>query len=312
MITPAEQGRTGTVLVAASAVAFSTAGLFSRLVALDVWTVLFWRGLFGGLFIAAYIAWRHRRAGTAVIRAMGWSGLLAALCSTAATICFINALRLSTVADVMVIGATTPFVAAGLGWLLAGDRERASTLIASAAALGGVGVMFSAAMPSGQLLGDLLALAMTILMSTMMVIIRLRRATPMLPAASLSAFLCPLVVLPLAHPAAPDAEELVLLALFGAGQFGLGLLLMTLGARLISASRAALIGALDTPLAPIWVFLAFGEMPATTTWIGGSIVMAAVVADIWFMKSAAAPATQAAGQRRPDGCPPAAGRGAGG
>ena len=35
----------GTVLVLVSAFAFSTAGLFTRLVETDVWTMLFWRGL---------------------------------------------------------------------------------------------------------------------------------------------------------------------------------------------------------------------------------------------------------------------------
>jgi len=91
---PAGQWR-GTVLVLASAFAFSTAGLFTRLVETDVWTMLFWRGLAAGVLIAGYIVWRHRGATFAAMRAIGASGLLAALCSTAATVCFINALRLT-------------------------------------------------------------------------------------------------------------------------------------------------------------------------------------------------------------------------
>jgi hypothetical protein len=35
-----------------------------------------------------------------------------------ATVCFLNALRLSTVADVLVIDATIPFVTAGIAWLV--------------------------------------------------------------------------------------------------------------------------------------------------------------------------------------------------
>ena len=48
----------GATLVVLSAFAFSTAGFFTRLIDTDVWTMLFWRGLFGGLFIAGYILWR--------------------------------------------------------------------------------------------------------------------------------------------------------------------------------------------------------------------------------------------------------------
>ncbi len=43
----------GSTIVAISAVMFSTAGLFIRLIVVDVWTMLFWRGLFGGCLIAA-------------------------------------------------------------------------------------------------------------------------------------------------------------------------------------------------------------------------------------------------------------------
>ena len=70
----------GDLLILASDVAFSTAGYFARLIQQDVWTVLFWRGIFGGVFVAA--------------------------CSTISTICFVNALRLTTVADVNIIDAT--------------------------------------------------------------------------------------------------------------------------------------------------------------------------------------------------------------
>ena len=73
------------------------------------------------------------------------------------------------------------------------------------------------------------------------------------------------------------------LMLFGVTQLGLGLLLLTLGMRRVPATRAALIGLLDTPLAPIWVWLAFNEVPPWPTLAGGAIVMAAVV---WNMLGA--------------------------
>jgi len=68
--------------------------------------------------------------------------------------------------------------------------------------------------------------------------------------------------------------------LFGVTQFGLGLLLLALGARLISATETALIQALEVPLGPLWVWLAFREVPALPTWIGGAIIMAAVAGHV--------------------------------
>src|SRR5262245_49886307 len=100
----------GVLLAIVSAIAFSTAGVFTRLILLDTWTILFWRGVFAGLFVAGCIAWLHRARSIAVVRAIGWAGVAAALCGSLATICFINALRLTSVADVMVISATSPFI----------------------------------------------------------------------------------------------------------------------------------------------------------------------------------------------------------
>jgi drug/metabolite transporter (DMT)-like permease len=287
MINDRNQSWRGVTLVVLSAFAFSTAGFFTRLIDTDVWTMLFWRGLFGGLFIAGYILCG---AGAAkAFRGVGRAGLVVAGCSTAATICFINALRETTVADVLVINATAPFLTAALAWAWTGDRERWTTLAASAVALLGVVVTVNAALASGHLLGDFLALLMTILMSIMMVVIRRHRAVSMLPAACLSAFLCALVVWPWADPARAAGWNFVNLALFGTMQFGLGLLLLTIGTRLISATRSALIGALETPLAPALVWLAFAEVPPLATCVGGAIVLAAVLADLLTTRSNAHP-----------------------
>jgi len=118
----------GSLLIAASATAYSTAGFFTRLIDLDIWTVLFWRGLFAGLFIADYVIWENGRETAAAVRAIGARGLWIAFFSTFATICFLNALRLTTVAEVAVINATSPFITGALAWLFLGERERWPTV----------------------------------------------------------------------------------------------------------------------------------------------------------------------------------------
>jgi drug/metabolite transporter (DMT)-like permease len=272
----------GIVLNLASAVAYSTSGFYTRLIPLDPWTILFWRGIFAGVFIVGAIVWRYGRGTVEVFRGIGVSGVAAACLSTFATIMYINAFRLTSVADVMIMNATTPFIAAGLGWLWLREREPWSTLLASTVALLGTTIMVGGAVREGHLTGDLLALGMALCMAGMMVIIRRHRETPMMPAACLSAFLCPVFVWPLAHPAAAGPTDMVYLAVFGVTQFGLGLLLLTLGARLISATETALIQASEVPLGPLWVWLAFREVPPVPTWIGGTIIMAAVSGHVYM------------------------------
>jgi hypothetical protein len=58
------------VLVFLSTIAWSSGGLFVRLLPYDMWTIVFWRGLFGTLFIGAFVLWRFgARTGTTI---RGW------------------------------------------------------------------------------------------------------------------------------------------------------------------------------------------------------------------------------------------------
>ncbi|MBI3197259.1 MAG: DMT family transporter [Rhodospirillales bacterium] len=270
----------GTIILAASAVAYSTGGFYTRLIETDAWTMLFWRGVFGGLFLFGVVAWHEHGRIVEAVRDIGRDGILIAVCSAVATVCFLNALRLSSVADVLVIDATIPFMTAGIAWLVIGEREDRVTLLASLAALAGVVVMAGSAVVGGRWLGDLLALAMAVLMATVLVMIRRNPRVSMLPAVGLSALLCAAIVLPWARPLSVSGGDLLQLALFGTTQFGLGLLLLSFGTPLVSATRGALIGTLQTPLGVLWVWLAFSEAPAVATLAGGAIVLAAVICDV--------------------------------
>lgn len=276
----ANRHRLGILMVTGSAVAYSTAGYFTRLIPLDVWTLLFWRGIFAGLFIAAILVWQNGSRSFIVLRQMGWPGLLIAALSTTGMMFFINALRLTTVADVALLFAAAPFVTALFAWLAIGETASRATLIASAIACIGIVIMVGNAASATNLLGSLLALGMICAISAMMVAVRKFKQADMVPVSCVSSFLTALIIAPLARPLAASHADLFHLALFGVTQLGLGLLLLTTGTQLISATESALISALDTPLAPIWVWLAFGEVPTSTTLLGGALVVIAVIGHI--------------------------------
>ena len=271
--------RLGLILVTASAVAWSTAGLFTRLIPLDSWTMLAWRGIFGALGIAAVILVLERRNAWAGFHRMGWSSWLFAIVSAMGMIFFITSLKHTTVAHVAVIYATVPFLAAALSWLVMRERPTTSASIASLVALAGVAVMVGLGLEGG-LYGDLLAFGMTLFMALMMVIARHYRDIPVMPAVCLSALLSGLVCWPIGDPLAVSGNELLLLMLFGLVNSAVGLALFTLGARLLPAIETALIGSLDAPLAPLWVWLAFNETPSASTIMGGAIVFIAVAAHL--------------------------------
>jgi drug/metabolite transporter (DMT)-like permease len=275
------QRRTGIALVVAAAVAWSTAPFFTRLLHLDSWTILFWRGLFGGGMIAAVLVLMQGRAGLRDLATIGKNGWLVASLSTLAMVCFIPALQLTSVSNVAIIIATGPFVAAALAWIWLGEATRSRTLLASLVALCGVAIIVGNARAGSDILGIGLACLMTLAIAAMTVAVRRHRNTPMVAAAALSNVLGSLVSIPFADGiAGVTGTDVLVLAMFGFFQVALGLTLFVLGSRLLPSGRASLIATLETPLMPFWIWLAFEEVPTLRALLGGALVMGAVVADI--------------------------------
>ena len=124
--------RLGLVFVTASALAWSTAGFFTRLIHLDSWTILVWRGLFGGSGILLFIILREGRDTFRSFLRMEWPGWCFTLISVTGTLCFITSLGLTSVAHVAIIYATVPFLAAACRPISPVRRRRARpTTIAS-------------------------------------------------------------------------------------------------------------------------------------------------------------------------------------
>lgn len=275
---PAEY-RLGLLLVSISAVAWSTAGLFTRIIPLDSWTMLVWRGIFGALGIAAVILVMEGRNAVASFQKMNWPSWLYAAFGALAMVFYITSLRHTSVAHVAVIYATAPFLSAAFGWLIMHEKAGLSAIAASLLAMAGVVIMVGLGVDGG-LFGDVLAFGMTVPMALIIIVARHSRNIPVMPVACLSALLSGLVCWPLGEPLAVSGHELFLLALFGIVNSAVGLALFTLGARFLPAIETALIGALDAPLAPLWVWLVFNETPGTSTLIGGAIVFVAVAAHL--------------------------------
>ena len=270
----------GIALVAAATVLWSTAGLYVRLLDLDVWTIQAWRSLFAALSLFALVFVDKGRQAPHAVAAIGWPGLAAVPISAISMICYVAALKLTTVANVMIVYATVPFVAAAVSFLWLGERIKRRILIASAVALAGIVLMAGAATRPQDIAGDAISLLMTATFAVLLVMGRRYPSLAMAPVNALSAALCAIVCWPLMSGGTPDLPEILILAVFGATTTGLAYLLFLTGARHIPSSEAGLIGLLDVVLGPLWVWLGFGEEPGLLAMIGGGVVLAAV---LWYL-----------------------------
>ncbi len=241
--------RTGLLLVGSAAAAWSLGGLLSRFIHADTLTMIAWRGLFGAAGLGAVLLISPEKNTWRGFVKLGWVGWLFVLQSSAGMMFYLAALKHTTVANVAVIYATAPFLAAGLGWLAMRERPGTSALIASAAALVGVAVMVGFG-HGGGLTGDLYAVGMTLSMAVATVVARHSKEMPVLLTACLSSLLSGLLCWPLRSPIPTQGHDLILIAVFGIVNFAVGVPLFTAGAKRLPAIETALLGSLEAPLAP--------------------------------------------------------------
>ena len=267
----------GVILIVAAAIAYSTAGLFTKGVVAGVWAVIFWRGVFAVGFSVAWTA--HKGTFRENFFAFGASGWAVAIIGALGTAAFIPAFRLTSIANVSLIYATAPLVAAALAWWTIGERISARVLMGCIGALLGVGVIVSGSFGQFSLYGDLLALIMTIAMASIMVIYRKYPDTPGAGPTAMQSILLTPVALFFGQPFQTDPVEILILAAFGL-LFAIAAITLAEGAKRVPSGQTALLSALETPLAPLFAFLLFMEVPGRTTVLGGALVLIAVLASI--------------------------------
>ena len=104
------------------------------------------------------------------------------------------------------------------------------------------------------------------------------RRYPNTPAAG-PAVLLPLLLVPsgllLSAPFSAPQHEITIMCSFGF-VFAVASVTLAEGARRLPAAETALLSALETPLAPLWAFMFFVELPAAYTVIGGAIILVAL------------------------------------
>ena len=264
----------GVLLLIASAVAFSSTGIFAKGVEAAAWAVIFWRAVFAALSTTAYAAYRGTLRKEFL--EMGRAGLAVGVIGAAGTAALIPAFKLTDVANVALLYASAPFLAALLAWLTIRERVSKRTALGAAGALAGVIIIVAGSIGSVNLTGDGLALIMTLVMATIMVIYRAKPKTPSAgPSVLQSLFLIPLALI-FGTPFQTAPVEIAILAAFGV-MHAIASVTLAEGAKRVPSGQTALIGALETPLAPILAFLILTEIPTTPTFIGGAVVFTAVL-----------------------------------
>jgi drug/metabolite transporter (DMT)-like permease len=207
---------------------------------------------------------------------MGISGVAVAAVGALGTAAFIAAFKLTTIANVSLIYAVAPMLAALLAWVWIGEKASRTVIAGSLLALAGVAIIVSGSLGQINLRGDLLALGMAVAMAILMVIYRRFPSTPGAGPSALSSLLLVPVAFFLGNPLGIPVSEILILSAFGL-VFAIASVTLAEGAKRVPSGQTALLSTLEVPLAPVLAFLILSEVPHIRTIAGGALVLIAVV-----------------------------------
>ncbi|MDQ2632653.1 MAG: DMT family transporter [Pseudomonadota bacterium] len=275
--------RFGFLLVFLSALCWSFGGAIARFIETpDSWAVIFWRSVWAAVFLIGFMLVRDGGRGMLkLFRGMGLPGIAVAVCFATASSSFVVALAYTTVANILLMQAGVPLIAALLAFLLFREKVGPATWVAIAAVICGVAIMVSESF-DGRVspIGDGLALLIAVAFSIATVITRRFSHVRMTPATCLGTMIAASFAATQAGNVAVSGADMTWLFVFGALNLGLGLACFATGARLIPAAFAALLGTFETLLGPVWVWLIHAEVPSARTIIGGAVIFTALLVHI--------------------------------
>ena len=279
-ISQAERRR-GIVMVAGSALLWSTAGLFVRWATLDTATLVLWRSVFAALTLGALAIARGGAGRLWAVRHGGPVGLLFIGTSVVSSIAYVLSLRLTTVANVMTVYAALPFLATAIGFVWIRERVSPRFLVAGALASGGIVLMAGGATRAGDLAGIAAAFVMTAGFAVQLVAIRRYGRVDVMALNACAALVCVPLMAPFAVLTLPSPGQLAACACYGALTTGFAYVLALEGGRRVSPGEVGFISMLDVVLGPLWVWLAFAEQPGLPVLAGGAVVLGAVAWYLW-------------------------------
>ncbi len=272
----------GLWLVLGATFFWSLSGVFVRwLPSTDPWTFNAWRGLGMGLTLIVWTLLYYGRSAAALFRqANPMAVVVAAGFFAVGSSAYILALKLASVAAVSCLGATSGLFAAVLARVWLGERTRLVFYLATIVSLVGVAVIaFSERNASvSGFAGSMVALVMALCFAGQSVALRRYSAQGMEPAmvaGGLSIFVLVLVFGSLAPVA---GSTIALLFLMGAVQLALPMVLYMRGARHVPVTQMVLITMSDAVMNPLWVWMAFGEVPGAGVFWGGALILGAIAA----------------------------------
>ena len=243
----------------------------------SVWQILFLRSFFFLLGLTAFLFIVYKKNTLIKIKTSGLPALLGGFVLSFSFIAFVVAMSNTTVANVVFIISTQTMFLALFGFIYLKEKVSLIGSLSIFLAMSGILVMVGDSVSSGSLFGNLVALAIPINFAVLVMIIRKYKNLDMVPAIFYSGIFSCLYGLILSESYSFTFHDIFMGFLLGVPQLALGFICITIGSRSTPSATIGLLMLSETLFAPIWVWIFLGEIPPLSVFIGGLVIILAII-----------------------------------
>mgnify|MGYP001417126001 FL=1 len=242
-----------------------------------VWQILFLRSFFFLLGLTVFLFIVYKKNTLIKIKTSGLPALLGGFVLSFSFIAFVVAMSNTTVANVVFIISTQTMFLALFGFIYLKEKVSLIGSFSIFLAMSGILVMVGDSVSSGSLFGNLVALAIPINFAVLVMIIRKYKNLDMVPAIFYSGIFSCLYGIILSESFSFTFNDIFMGFLLGVPQLALGFICITIGSRTTPSATIGLLMLSETLFAPIWVWIFLGEIPPLSVFIGGLVIILAII-----------------------------------
>ncbi len=241
------------------------------------WEILFWRSLFFLVALIIFLFLTYKKEAYNIIKKSGLPGILGGIFLSTSFVGYVIAMTETTIANVVFIISSQTLFLAIFGYFFLKEKISLRSFIAIILAISGVILMMGDSVSRGSLMGNLAALLIPINFSILIIIIRKYPNLDMVPAIFYSGILSAIYGFILSDSLIISYKDLGFSFLLGVPQLAFGFIFVTIGSRTTPAATVGLLMLTESIFGPIWGWLFFNEIPPTSVFIAGFMIITAVV-----------------------------------
>ena len=243
----------------------------------NVWQILFWRAFFMTLTIAVFLLLIYKQQTITIIKKSGFPGLIGGFIFSTSFAAYIIAISQSTVANVLFIISTQTIWLALFGYIFLREKISFKTFLSILLAMLGIFIMVRGSLNIEALFGNLVALTIPVNFAVIVLIIRKYPNLDMVPMLFYAGVFSCIYGLVMSDTIIVSSHDVFMGFLIGTFQHAFGFICVTIGSRSTPSVVVGLLMLTETLFGPLWVWLFINETPPLTVFIGGFIILSAVV-----------------------------------